>query len=176
MAVGDESGAPCTDRLDVVFRAQYERIARVIGRVIHDQARAEELAVEVFLKWWRNPQAHTESAEGWLYRTAVREALDELRRQSRRNRFERLLHVFRESPPTPERLCSIADRQRNVRAALATLNPAHAEILLLRSEGLSYQELAVALNLAPNYVGSFLSRAQDAFRKEYTKRYGKQSE
>jgi len=43
--------------LDAIFRAHYERIARVIGRVIHDQARAEELAVEVFLKWWRNPQA-----------------------------------------------------------------------------------------------------------------------
>jgi len=176
MAVGDETEAPCTDRLDNVFRAQYERIARVIGRVIHDQARAEELAVEVFLKWWQNPQAHGAGAEGWLYRTAVREALDELRRESRRTRFERLLHVFRESPPTPEHLCSVADKQRNVRAALAALNPDQAEILLLRSEGLSYQELAVALDLAPNYVGSFLSRAQDAFRKEYIKRYGNQSE
>ena len=37
--------------LDAIFRVHYERIARVIGRVIHDQARAEELAVEVFLKW-----------------------------------------------------------------------------------------------------------------------------
>lgn len=32
--------------LDAIFRAHYERIARVIGRAIHDQARAEELAVE----------------------------------------------------------------------------------------------------------------------------------
>jgi RNA polymerase sigma-70 factor (ECF subfamily) len=86
------------------------------------------------------------------------------------------LHVFRESPPTPEHLYSVADRQRNVRAVLAALNPAHAEILLLRSDGLSYQELAAALDLTPNYVGSFLSRAQDAFRKEYIKRYGNQSE
>jgi hypothetical protein len=37
--------------LDAIFRAHYDRVARVIGRVIHDQARAEELAVEVFLKW-----------------------------------------------------------------------------------------------------------------------------
>src|ERR1022692_4800935 len=45
--------------------------------------RAEELAVEVFLKWWRHPQAHGEQAEGWLYRTSVREALDELRTEVR---------------------------------------------------------------------------------------------
>ena len=39
-----------SEGLDAIFRAHYERMARVIGRVIHDQARAEELAVEVFLK------------------------------------------------------------------------------------------------------------------------------
>jgi len=37
--------------LEVVFRAQYERIARVIAGVIRDHARPEQLAVEVFLKW-----------------------------------------------------------------------------------------------------------------------------
>jgi hypothetical protein len=35
----------------------------------------------VFLKWSRHPNAHGDGAEGWLYRTAVRGALDELRRQ-----------------------------------------------------------------------------------------------
>ena len=59
------------------FRAQYERIARVIAGVVHDSARAEELAVEIFLKFWRNPKAHGENANGWLYRAAVRKALDE---------------------------------------------------------------------------------------------------
>lgn len=175
MTVPRETDEACAGRLDIVFRAQYERIARVIGRVIHDRARAEELAVEVFLKWWRNPQAQGSGAEGWLYRTAVREALDELRRQSRRNRFERLFHVFREPPPTPEHLYALNTRQQKVRAVLGALSRRHAEILLLRSEGLSYQELADSLDIAGGYVGSLLSRAQDAFRKEYTKRYGNQS-
>ena len=100
-----------SEGLDAIFRAHYERIARVIGRVIHDQARAEELAVDVFLKWWRNPRAHGEHAEGWLYRTAVREALDELRRQTRRSRFERLFSFFRESPQTPEHLYAVNAEQ-----------------------------------------------------------------
>jgi Sigma-70 region 2 len=69
---------------EATFRAQYERIARVIARVVQDPARAEELAVEVFLKLWRNPQAQGENAGGWLYRTAVRKGLDELRRRTRR--------------------------------------------------------------------------------------------
>src|SRR5438093_1085149 len=69
--------------LEAVFRAQYARIARVIACVIRDHARAEELAVEVFLKWDRHPAAHGEKADGWLYRTAVRMALNELRRELR---------------------------------------------------------------------------------------------
>jgi len=103
-----------TERLDTIFRSHYERIARVIGGVIHDQARAEEIAVEVFLKWWRNPRAHGDQAEGWLYRTSVREALDELRRQTRRSRFERLFGV---------------------------LSRQHAELLLLKSHGSAITKL-----------------------------------
>jgi RNA polymerase sigma-70 factor (ECF subfamily) len=161
--------------LDAIFRAHYERIARVIGRVIHDQARAEELAVEVFLKWWRNPRAHGEQAEGWLYRTSVREALDELRRQTRRSRFERLFGFVRESPPTPEHLYAVNAEQHKVRTVLGAVNRRHAELLLLWSQGLSYQEIAVSLAVNSNYVGSLVSRAQEAFRKEYLKRYGNQS-
>jgi RNA polymerase sigma-70 factor (ECF subfamily) len=161
--------------LDQVFGAHYGRIARVIGRIISDQARAEELAVEVFLKWSRNETAQGEHAEGWLYRTASREALDELRRQVRRSRFERLFAPFREPPRTPEQLYAADLEQRNVRWVLAALDRQHAQILLLWSEDLSYREISAALQIQANYVGSLLRRAQEAFRKEYEKRYGKQS-
>jgi DNA-directed RNA polymerase specialized sigma24 family protein len=50
MAEPSEMEVTNPEGLDAVFRAHYERMTRVIGRVIHDQARAEELAVEVFLK------------------------------------------------------------------------------------------------------------------------------
>lgn len=166
-------GISAAQELDTLFRAHYERITRVI--VIHDQSRAEELAVEVFLKWSRSPNVKGEHADGWLYRTAVREALDEWRRQARRNRFERLLTPFREAPPTPEQLYSVDVEQQNVRAVLAALDRCHTELLLLWSEDLSYREIAAAIQVNLNYVGSLLSRAQSAFRKEYVKRYGNQS-
>ncbi|MGA9979096.1 MAG: sigma-70 family RNA polymerase sigma factor [Candidatus Sulfotelmatobacter sp.] len=175
MAEPSEMEFTNSEGLDAIFSAHYERITRVIGRVIHDQARAEELAVEVFLKWWRNPQAQGEHAEGWLYRTAVREALDELRRQTRRGRFERIFSFVRESPPTPEDVYTVSAEQHRVRTVLAALNRRHAELLLLWSQGLSYQEIAVSLAVNSNYVGSLVSRAQEAFRKEYLKRYGNQS-
>jgi len=160
-------------RLDIetIFRAQYERIARVIARVLRDPARAEELAVEVFLKWSRNPKAQGENSQAWLYRVAVRAGLDELRRQTRRTRREGIVRIVRTSP-TPEDLRASKEDQERVRAVLAAIQPRQAELLVLRSHDLSYGELAGALDLKQASIGTFLSRAEQAFRKEYIKRYG----
>lgn len=157
--------------LENIFRAQYGRIARVIAGVVRDRARAEELAVEVFLKLWRNRRAQGGQAEAWLYRVAVRTGLNELRRQMRQARYERLLG-FARGWPTPEDLHAAAEERENVRLVLGTMAPRRAELLLLRSQGLSYDQMACALGLHPASVGTLLRRAQQAFREEYTKRYG----
>ena len=160
--------------IETVFRAHYERIARVIARVTGDPSRAEELAVEVFLKFWRTPEAQGEKAGAWLYRAAVRRGLDELRRRTRWARYEHLLQFVRSRPTTPEEICAATEDQSRVRLVLAALDRRQAELLLLRSNGLSYADVAVALALNPASIGTLLSRAQQAFRKEYIKRYGHQ--
>ena len=159
--------------LETIFRAQYDRIARVIGGVTKDPARAEELAVEVFLKWSRSSNAHGENAEGWLYRTAIRTGLNELRQQTRRGRYERLVDFVRGSR-SPHDLLAAREEQERVRVVLGVMQQRQAELVLLRSQDLSYDELATALDLKPASVGTLLSRAQKAFRKEYIKRYGSQ--
>jgi RNA polymerase sigma-70 factor, ECF subfamily len=157
---------------EALFRAQYARIAGLIARVVRDQARAEELAVEVFLKLSRDAKAQNENAGAWLYRAAARMALDELRRRTRRQRYESLLGL---GPPalTPEEIHLATEEREKIRQVMSAIAKRQAEILLLRSDGLSYLELALALQLNPASVGTLLSRAQQAFRKEYVKRYGK---
>jgi RNA polymerase sigma-70 factor (ECF subfamily) len=159
--------------IETIFQAHYERIAHVIARVLRDPSRAEELAVEVFLKWSRNPGAQGENAQAWLYRVAVRAGLDELRREIRRTRRERVVRFFR-NPPTPEEIRASKEDQERVRTVLAAIQPRQAELLVLRSQDLSYDELACALDLKPASIGTFLSRAERTFRKEYIKRYGEQ--
>jgi RNA polymerase sigma factor (sigma-70 family) len=156
--------------LETIFHAQYQRIARVIASVIRDPARAEEIAVEVFLKWSRSPTAQGEHAEGWLYRVAVRMAHNELRRQTRRSRYESLFDSVRRTP-TPEELLASRQEHQKIDVVLSAIDSRHAELLLLRGSGLTYDELASTLELNPASVGTFLMRAQQAFRKEYIKRY-----
>jgi RNA polymerase sigma-70 factor (ECF subfamily) len=163
--------------LETLFRAQYERIARVIAGVIRDPARAEELAVEVFLKWEQTRQAHGESAEGWLYRAAIRVALNELRRKTLVDRCARLLGFMTERKnggSTPHDIYAAQEDRERVRLVLGTIEPRQAQLLLLRCNDFSYQELASILNINPASVGTLLGRALQTFRKEFIQRYGKE--
>jgi RNA polymerase sigma-70 factor (ECF subfamily) len=154
-----------------IFRLHYACLARVIAKVIRDPARAEELAVEVCLKWSVTRKAEGKNAERWLYRAAVQTSLNELRHKMRRTRYERLVSFVRGSQ-TPEEVLVSRQQQERVRLLLAAIQPRQAELLVLRSQGFSYEELAATLNLNPASVGTLLSRAQQAFRKEYMRRYG----
>jgi RNA polymerase sigma factor (sigma-70 family) len=160
--------------IESVFREHYARVARIIARVVHDRARAQELAVDVFLKLWRNPPAQTEKVAAWLYRVAVRAALDELRSRARRARYESIFGLLHASstPANPEQIHRATEQQEQVRSVLTRMAPRQAEFLILRSHGFSYDQIASILNLNPTSVGTLLSRAQQAFRKEYSRRYG----
>jgi len=167
----DPHGGPFD--FEALFHAHYDRIARAVARVVGDSARAEDLAVEAFWKLWRNPQAHGEMAGGWLYRTAIRMALNDLRRNARRNRYESQSEIGT-GTLTPEEAHAAAEEREHVRLVLAALDERQAELLVLRSSGLSYEEVANAADVNPASVGTLISRAQQAFRKEYLKQYGQQ--
>ncbi len=160
--------------IEALFRVHYGRVARLIARAVRDRARSEDLAVEVFLKLWRNHKAQSENVEGWLYRVAVRVGLDELRRQRRQGHYERILARIQFRPPTatPEDIHSVSQKQAKVHSVLSILEPRQAQFLLLRSHDFTYLEVASILNMNPASIGTLVSRAEESFRKEYIKRYG----
>jgi RNA polymerase sigma-70 factor (ECF subfamily) len=173
-AIGDrETGSDRRSDFEGFFRSHYQRIARAVARLIGDPAGAEDLAIEAFWRLWCTPQAQGEKAGGWVYRTALRLGLSQIRSNSRRYRYERQSGSGRSSL-TPEEAHALAEERDQVRQVLAALDPRQSEVLLLRSSGLSYEEVAAALDVNPLSVGSMISRAQQAFRKEYVKRYGEQ--
>ena len=141
---------------EAFFHSEYERIARAVARVTGDYSRAEDLAAEAFWKLWWTPQAHGENAGGWLYRTAVRLALNHLRTHRRRTRYEALSDRPPVSP-TPEEAHAAAEEREQVRRILALLRPREAELLVLRAGGLSYEEVAAALDVSPTSVGTLIS-------------------
>jgi RNA polymerase sigma-70 factor (ECF subfamily) len=167
MSVPEEA----TRDFDSLFNAYYKRLARLLYRVTGDTGRAEEVAAEAFWRLYRKPLPANTNWEGWLYRTGVRLALDQLKMERRRARYEALASLFGITRD-PQQALEQKDERMRVTQTFAALRPEQTTVILLRGEGLSYAELAAALNLNPTSVGTTLTRAEQAFRKEYVKRYG----
>jgi RNA polymerase sigma-70 factor (ECF subfamily) len=161
---------------EALFQDFYPKLARLLYRVTGDIGRAEEVAAEAFCRLHRRPPAKSLNVEGWLYRTGLRLALDQLRRQRRRERYEHLAAQvgFSTSRQPSDGFSEFdqSDERQCVRRVLASLKRTHANLLVLDSEGLNYAELAAALELKRSSVGTLLFRARRAFRKEYLRRYG----
>lgn len=156
---------------EAIFKTHYERTARAAHRVLGDLARAEEVAAEAFWKLHRSPPPSDTHIAAWLHRVAVRLALDALRREKRRRWYEALI-PNRGEPESPLEALEKDRAATQVRRTLAQLRSDQAELLLLRSDGFSYAELATQLGLNPASIGTMLSRAEAQFEKEYRKLYG----
>jgi RNA polymerase sigma-70 factor, ECF subfamily len=156
---------------DQLFAGFYRRLARLLYRITGDTAKAEEVASEAFWRLYTKPPAARTNLEGWLYRTGLRLALDQLKKDRRRARYEALASVFGLAPG-PQQLLEQDEERTRVRQVLAALRVDQVALILLRAEGLSYAETAAALHLNPASVGTLLARAEQAFRKEYVRRYG----
>jgi RNA polymerase sigma-70 factor (ECF subfamily) len=151
--------------LEAVFRSAYPRVVAVAARVLGSRSEAEDVAQEVFLAFGRTavPAA---AAPGWLSVAAAHTALNQLR--SGRRRVLREEAVGRDAAAAPDVADAIVvlDERRRVRAALAALPRRQAVALVLRHSGLSYAEVAAALDLSPSSVGTTVRRAEAALRKE----------
>ena len=168
MAAGIVASA---DNFDALFTAHYASLSRVLYRVLGDTGAAEELAAEAFWRLYRSPPRSRENLEGWLYRTGLRLALDTLKKRRRRTHYEALAPRPGGSP-NPEEAAYRLEQQERVRAVLAALKPEQTALLVLRAEGYSLAEMASVLSLHSNSIGTWLGRADVAFRKEYVNRYG----
>ena len=71
------------------------------------------------------------------------------------------------TPSDPEVVVTQHDERDRARAVLAELPPQQAQLLMLRHAGLSYKELALALDVAPTSIGTLLARAERAFEARY---------
>ena len=100
--------------------------------------------------------------------------IEELRSRARRKRYEQGAAQRDGSvdPRTPLEEGLNAERSARVWSVLAALKTWQARILVLRSCGLSYAELAQVMRMKPGSVGTMLARAEAQFRKRYIQMYG----
>ena len=154
---------------DALFGRWAAPLLRYLERMLRDAAAAEELVQEVFLRVHGARERYQPQARfsTWLYRIATNLALNELRRPRRRERHasleeagsaalagegpaaEDVLDARRLSARVEQELAQLPERQR-------------AALCLTAVEGLSYAEVAEALEISESAVKALVHRARTA--------------
>ena len=152
---------------DDLFLRYYRAVYRVLQSVAESPQKAEDLAQETFLVLYRNPPRLEGAGLGpWLYRVAANQGYNALRSAGRaRQRMEQAIDIA--APGDPQSVFLRQEERQRVRGALARLPERSAKLLLLRYGGLSYADIASALEISPSSVGTLLARAERAFVTEY---------
>jgi len=161
--------------------AKYSRqIVRFAQQFCGSQARAEELAQDVFLQVYRARATYQARARfsTWLFRVATNTCLSERRRPEHRLPARSLDAAEGgtedQAPPEyadgdaaeGESTALAREKRERLRQLLAALPPQQrAALLLARAEGFSYEEVAESLEVTVPAVKSLIHRATLALRE-----------
>lgn len=171
-AAGD---AAAFEQLVIKYQTQVYNLAL---RMTGNPDDAADMSQEAFLRAWRGLEKFQfESAfSTWLYRLTSNVCIDFLRNAKRRQTVpltytdgegeEQTLELPDETP-SPEEAAIYAERQAQMIAAMAQLEPEHRQILTLRViNDLSYSDIAEILQLKEGTVKSRLARARENLKKK----------
>jgi len=141
------------------------RVFSFVRRLCGNPDNALDITQDTFIKVWHalpdwRPDARFET---WLLRIARNACIDVLRRTHREPEPLPEDDALIDPAPSPLRQLEGGRRIAQLEQLLTGLALAQREVLLLRElEGLSYQEIAVALEISEGTVKSRLARARSA--------------
>lgn len=151
---------------DRLFLDLYPRMFSVAYRVLGDPDEAEDLVIEAFWKLWDNPPSSRDNIPGWLYRTVSHLGYNLLRSNQRRATHEQQATQDLEFVSVEEDV-EKSETAAKVRTILSRLPRRDAQLLIMRSSGFGYAEIAGVLGIALNSVGALLARAERKFELLY---------
>lgn len=150
-----------------LFYKHYPNVRRKIISLVRDEAVAEDLAQETFLRLYLRPPDHPEMIPAWLHRVATRLAYDYLERRSReRHVLEKSFFPAETVGESNEQIVMRRLEREEVQAWLSRLSDRDRNVLMLRYAGMSYSEIAERLRVRRSLVGTMVHRATERLRRE----------
>lgn len=159
---------------DILVLRYQHRIVQLVNRYVKDHSEAQDVAQEAFIKAYRALGSFRgESAfYTWLYRIAINTAKNYLVSRSRRNTDYQIdvqdAEAIENAPQlqgldTPERFLLGEEIVETIQAAIENLPEEMRVAITLRElEGMSYEEIAEAMDCPVGTVRSRIFRAREA--------------
>jgi RNA polymerase sigma-70 factor (ECF subfamily) len=163
---------------DVLLNKYRKPIVHFMFRMVHNQAVAEELAQEVFLRVYRSRETYRAEARfsTWLYRIATNLGVN----HARDNRHERTASTVYLDEPDPETGTTpdVADSTPSAEANMLRRERMNAirqyvmalperqktAVLMHKYEGMDYKQIGEVLKLSESATKSLLFRAYQTLR------------
>lgn len=151
-----------------LVRIHTRGVFNVVYRMCGDALVAEDAAQETFIRAWQNLSSYRPqtSLRNWLYRIAFNAGMDMLRKEKRILPADIEEMHLPDDRPGPESMASQNERTRLVQKAILSLPDASRAVLVLKEyEGMSYREIADALDIPLGTVMSRLNYARKLLKE-----------
>jgi len=151
------------------FRTLVDRHATYLHGIAfsltNNRADAEDVVQETFVAVLNSTFRGESQVRTWLVQILVRRVAM-LRRTKKRKPVERLDEQA--SPVSRTQAVAESDARLDLAAMLEHLSPEHREVIVLREvQGMSYEEMAAALNVPRGTIESRLHRARNELRERF---------
>jgi RNA polymerase sigma-70 factor, ECF subfamily len=163
-----------------LVEAHRDRVFNITYRMLGDRAEAEDVAQEVFIQVFKSIEHFRQESKfsTWLYRVTVNHCKNRIKYLARRHdrKREELNETSEQvngvAQPSlragqPDRALEGIQMEVLLQQAVASLDPEHREVVILRDiEDLSIEEICEITKLPDGTVKSRLHRARLALRKK----------
>lgn len=181
VTVPDQGEAAVTSRVDAdravveAWRAHHGELYGFLSRSTRDQAAAEDLLQETYLRLTQEARAGRMPGlvRPWLFRVATNLAISRARRGSTALRWlQRQVDSESRRAESPESRTVRHEATADMAAALAGLSPDARAALLLASQGFTGVEIATAIGRSDGATRTLMSRARLRMRTDLGSRGG----
>ncbi len=158
------------------------RVYNTVLNILQDAAEAEDAAQETFIQVYESIEKFKEESllSTWIYRIAVRKALDKMRRKKTRQKFQSILPWWMPEENKvkegdflhPGILAENKEKAAVLFKAIKALpEKQQLAFTLIRVQGMNYEEVCGIMDQSVKAVESLVSRAKENLQKKLEKHY-----